>query len=98
MTPGLIDLHTHLVGDLSVRGRPVDRGDSAANELLMGVRNAREDAPGPGSRRSATSARSGRSFDLELRDAIDAGWVDGPRMQAAGAFVTVPGGGGEVTG
>src|SRR5690606_17884818 len=40
-----------------------------------------------------------RAFgDVSLRDAIEAGYVEGPRMAVAGAYLTVPGGGGEVTG
>ena len=40
-----------------------------------------------------------RAFvDVALRDAIADGTVVGPRMAVAGAYVTVPGGGGEVTG
>ena len=40
-----------------------------------------------------------RAFvDVALRDAIDDGTVVGPRMAVAGAYVTVPGGGGSVTG
>jgi imidazolonepropionase-like amidohydrolase len=40
-----------------------------------------------------------RAFvDVALRDAIDDGTVLGPRMQVAGAYVTVSNGGGEVTG
>src|SRR6266705_4917456 len=40
-----------------------------------------------------------RAFvDVALRDAIEAGWVEGPRMQCAGAYVTCPGGGGDITG
>jgi imidazolonepropionase-like amidohydrolase len=40
-----------------------------------------------------------RAFvDVALRDAIDAGWVLGPRMQVAGAYVTSSGGGGDITG
>ena len=40
-----------------------------------------------------------RAFvDVALRDAIDAGWIAGPRMQCAGAYITSPGGGGDVTG
>jgi imidazolonepropionase-like amidohydrolase len=40
-----------------------------------------------------------RAFvDVALRDAIDRGIVPGPRMAVAGAYVTVPGGGGALTG
>ena len=40
-----------------------------------------------------------RAFgDVALRDAIAKGWVPGPRMMCAGAYITIPGGGGEVTG
>ena len=40
-----------------------------------------------------------RAFvDVALRDAIDAGWVEGPRMYVAGAYVTCSGGGGDITG
>jgi imidazolonepropionase-like amidohydrolase len=38
-----------------------------------------------------------RAFaDVALREAIDAGWTPGPRMQCAGAYVTVSGGGGDI--
>mgnify|MGYP003582180655 FL=1 len=36
--------------------------------------------------------------DVQLRDAINAGLVPGPRMFVAGTYVTVTGGGGEITG
>ena len=40
-----------------------------------------------------------RAFaDCALRDTIDAGEVEGPRMQCAGAFITAPWGGGDVVG
>jgi imidazolonepropionase-like amidohydrolase len=96
VVPGLIDCHSHQVGELEYAGIPaVDA--SAAEETLSGVRNA------------ATTLRAGfttvrdvgtfRAFvDVALRDAIDRGWTPGPRMQCAGAYITTPGGGGEVTG
>ena len=34
--------------------------------------------------------------DVALRDAIDAGQVEGPRMFVAGGYITTPGGGGEI--
>ena len=40
-----------------------------------------------------------RAFvDVALRDAINAGWVEGPRMYVAGAYITCSGGGGDITG
>jgi imidazolonepropionase-like amidohydrolase len=40
-----------------------------------------------------------RAFvDVALRNSINAGQVEGPSMFVSGAYVTVPGGGGEVTG
>ena len=40
-----------------------------------------------------------RAFvDVALRNAIDDGLVEGPRMRCAGAYITCTGGGGEITG
>jgi imidazolonepropionase-like amidohydrolase len=94
--PGLIDGHSHLVGDLDYRDVPAV-GMTASREVLVGVRNARATL-----RAGFTTVRDLGTFraflDLELRDAIDDGLIEGPRMQAAGAYVTAPGGGGEVSG
>jgi imidazolonepropionase-like amidohydrolase len=96
LIPGLIDGHSHLVGDLEYADVPAI-GMTAEREILVGVRNAAVTL-----RAGFTSVRDVGTFraflDLELRDAIDDGLVDGPRMQGAGAYVTVPGGAGEVTG
>ena len=40
--PGLIDMHTHLVGDVQTAGVPSTM-TSAAEEVLIGVRHARQD-------------------------------------------------------
>jgi imidazolonepropionase-like amidohydrolase len=49
-----------------------------------------------------TSVRDVGSFraftDVALREGIERGWFPGPRMLCAGAYVTCPGGGGDVTG
>jgi imidazolonepropionase-like amidohydrolase len=96
--PGLIDSHAHLLisGDL---GR-IDPGEllmltltqtSPSKRALLGARNAKEvlDA-------GITSARilghSGVDGDVALRDAIDAGWTSGPRLQVAGRKITAIGG------
>jgi imidazolonepropionase-like amidohydrolase len=96
LLPGLIDCHTHLVGELQGSGIPaVDR--SAAQEALSGVGNARATVLA-----GFTSVRDVGTFrafvDVALRDAIRDGTVVGPRMAVAGAYVTVPGGGGSITG
>ena len=94
--PGLIDCHAHLVGELEYSGIPaVDV--TPAQEAMSGVRNARDTL-----RAGFTTVRDVGTFwafvDVALRDAIDRGWTPGPRMQCAGAYITCPGGGGEVTG
>jgi imidazolonepropionase-like amidohydrolase len=95
--PGLIDLHTHLVGDISSADPNAPLSSSAARDALMGVAHARATL-----RAGFTTVRdvgTYRAFvDVALRNAINAGQVEGPRMYVAGAYVTAPGGGGEVTG
>jgi len=98
LLPGLVDCHAHLVGE-------VDGGHSyaelltrsPAQEALTGVRNARDTLLA-----GFTSVRDVGTFrafvDVALRDAITAGWVPGPRMAVAGAYVTSSGGGGDITG
>jgi imidazolonepropionase-like amidohydrolase len=94
--PGLIDVHTHLVGDVQTAGVP-STTTSAAEEVLIGVRHARDTI-----RAGFTTVRDLGSFraftDCALRDAIDRDDVIGPRMQCAGAFITAPWGGGDVVG
>ena len=94
--PGLIDVHTHLVGDVQTAGVP-STTTSGAQEVLIGVRHARDTI-----RAGFTTVRDLGPFraftDCALRDAIDAGDVVGPRMQCAGAYITAPWGGGDVVG
>jgi imidazolonepropionase-like amidohydrolase len=94
--PGLIDCHTHLVGDVQLSGIPSIQS-SPAQETLLGVRHARETLMA-----GFTSVRDVGTFrafiDVALRDAIDEGVVAGPRMSVAGAYVTCPTGGGDITG
>jgi len=94
--PGLIDCHSHLIGDMEYAGVPGTM-TSAAEEAMTGVRNARATIEA-----GFTTVRDVGTFrafvDVALRVAIDAGWTPGPRMQCAGAYITSPGGGGDVTG
>jgi imidazolonepropionase-like amidohydrolase len=95
--PGLIDMHTHLVGDISGAGVADPLLSSAARDALIGAANARATL-----KAGFTTVRdvgAWRAFtDVALRDAIDAGWVKGPRMAVAGGYFTIPGGGGAITG
>jgi imidazolonepropionase-like amidohydrolase len=90
--PGLIDCHAHLIGDVDTgHGYAGLVQSSAAQEVLFGVRNARMTLEA-----GFTTFRA--LTDVALRHAIEQGWVAGPRMMCAGAFITCPGGGGDVTG
>ncbi|MGZ5351924.1 MAG: amidohydrolase family protein [Actinomycetota bacterium] len=96
--PGLIDCHAHLVGEIeSGHGYAGLVQRTGAQEALSGVRNARDTVLA-----GFTTVRDVGTFralvDVALREAIDGGDVLGPRMACAGAFVTCPSGGGDVTG
>ncbi len=95
--PGLIDLHSHLVGDISSADVNAPLSSSAARDALMGVEHAR--ATLNAGFTAVRDVGTYRAFvDVALRNAINARQVQGPCMFVAGAYVTVPGGGGEVTG
>jgi len=95
--PGLIDLHTHL----SDTGSSADLADplktSPVDTVLIGARNARLTLEA-----GFTTVRDVGTYrgltDVALRNAIDKGLVQGPRMFVAGAYLTHPGGGGELNG
>jgi imidazolonepropionase-like amidohydrolase len=95
--PGLIDMHTHLAdaGQTSSYAEPLLH--SQATIAYVGARNARTTL-----RAGFTSVHDVGSYrglaNIELRDAIDRGDVPGPRISATGGYITIPGGGGEVTG
>jgi imidazolonepropionase-like amidohydrolase len=96
--PGLIDCHAHLIGELDEgQGYAFLVNRTAAQEALTGVTNARDTVMA-----GFTTVRDIGTFhaftDVALRDAIDTGRLVGPRMMCAGAYVTCPGGGGDITG
>jgi imidazolonepropionase-like amidohydrolase len=96
--PGLIDCHAHLIGQLDDgQGYAYLVNRSSAQEALTGVANARNTLEA-----GFTTVRDVGTFhafvDLALREAIEAGSIAGPRMMCAGAYVTCPGGGGDITG
>lgn len=97
VAPGLIDLHTHLVGVAACGDYAQELKHSAARQAFASIPNARDTLLA-----GFTTVRDVGTFrafvDVALRDAVDAGHVPGPRMAVAGAYVTVRGGGGMLTG
>ncbi|MEQ1780987.1 MAG: amidohydrolase family protein [Hyphomonadaceae bacterium] len=95
--PGLIDMHTHLAGDIQGSGVADPLISSEADDALAGAANASRTL-----RAGFTSVRdvgSWRAFtDVALRNAINKGLIEGPRMAVVGAYITAPGGGGTITG
>ena len=95
--PGLMDMHTHIADEIQAKDPGLPLKSTPARDAFIGAKNAWDTV-----RAGFTTVRDVGTYrayvDVALRDAINAGWVEGPRMFVAGAYVTVPGGGGEVTG
>ena len=95
--PGLIDCHTHLVGDSTDSDPLSELKKTAAQRAFESIPNAR--AMLLSGFTTVRDVGTYRAFvDLALRDAIARGDVAGPRMFAAGAYITITGGGGTVNG
>jgi imidazolonepropionase-like amidohydrolase len=96
--PGLFDCHTHLVGDYARDKDPLsDLKKSAADRAFESVPNAR--ATLDAGFTTVRDVGTYRAFvDVAMRDAIARGDFPGPRMFVAGAYVTITGGGGAITG
>jgi len=95
--PGLIDAHTHLTIDQRNQDPLAELEHTAAERAFGSIPNARAVLLA-----GFTTARDLGSYralvDVALRDAINRGDVIGPRMYVAGAYVTIAGGAGAVTG
>ena len=96
--PGLMDCHTHLVGDYVNDKDPLsDMRKSAADRAFESVPNAK--ATLDAGFTTVRDVGTYRAFvDVALRDAIAKGFFPGPRMFVAGAYLTITGGGGAVSG
>jgi imidazolonepropionase-like amidohydrolase len=93
--PGLIDMHAHVpepvqVADLSEYFRM-----SLEEQLVEGRKHAEATV-----RAGFTTVRNVGAYmaglSRTLKEVIDAGDVAGPRMQIAGIYLTIPGGGGDL--
>jgi imidazolonepropionase-like amidohydrolase len=98
LLPGLLDMHSHLAGEEEKgQGYASLVMRSGAQDAIVGVRNARLVLEA-----GFTTVRDVGSFraftDVAIREGIEEGWFPGPRMLCAGAYVTCPGGGGDLTG
>lgn len=95
--PGLIDSHTHLTIDPRDQDPLAELHHSAAERAFAALPNARAVLMA-----GFTTVRDLGSYralvDVALRDAIERGDVVGPRMKVAGAYVTITGGAGSVSG
>lgn len=95
--PGLLDLHTHLTDE------PANTADFRIyleRDEAEHLRRARRNAEATLSAGFTTVRDVGTYvswLDRTLRDEIRAGKTPGPRMQIAGFYLTIPGGGGDLT-
>lgn len=95
--PGLIDCHTHLADGAHDTDPLVQFKKTAAQIALESVPNASAMLES-----GFTTVRDVGTYralgDIALRDAIKRGDIIGPRMFVAGAYVTIAGGAGALTG
>jgi imidazolonepropionase-like amidohydrolase len=88
-TPGLMDVHDHLTGDPTQSGYS-SLGISVPRQTIIGVKNARATLLA-GFTTVRNVGASGYS-DVALRDAIQAGEVEGPRIFVSGPALGMTGG------
>jgi len=94
--PGLIDAHTHILGQMEPNGRQVRVTRSSQLSTLMGVEFGMRTL-----RAGFTTIRNvgaDRNAIFALRDGINKGHVMGPRIKAAGQGISPTGGHGDAGG
>ena len=96
LLPGFIDTHVHLTGDLE--GDWFNRAvkETAADEALRGARNARKTLMAGFT--TVRNVGSGGFADVSLSKAVEQGFIEGPRIVAAGHALGITGGHCDVTG
>ena len=87
--PGLIDCHTHLTGEPTHNGYEA-LGISVPRQALYGAKNAKLTLEAGFT--TVRNVGAGGYSDVALRDAINAGDVPGPRIDASGPAIGVTGG------
>jgi imidazolonepropionase-like amidohydrolase len=96
LLPGLVDCHAHLLTSgtgISPQETILNAtaGMSPTARVLLGAHNARDDLEA-GFTTVRVVGHSGIDGDVSLREAINAGWLAGPRIQAAARKLAPPGG------
>ena len=98
LLPGLIDCHTHLLQNYQGKLGNDDPNMvitvatmSPASRALLGAKMGKEDL-GAGITAVRDLGNSGVNGDVALRDAIRAGWVEGPRMAVSTRALSSAGG------
>ena len=90
--PGMIDVHTHLTMDPNFGLAELTM--SAPSQALIGAKNAKATLEA-----GFTSVRNLADYwefaDVALRNAINRGDIEGPRMQASGPAISISGGHGD---
>lgn len=94
LLPGLIDLHTHLTDRDDVHWESALTTTTPPEAALWGARNARVTLMA-GFTTCRDMGPTWPYVDVELRKAIEAGAVPGPRMLVAGNYVSSTGGAGD---
>jgi len=96
LLPGMMDMHTHLAYDIAGDWvhRPVK--ETAADDALRGVKNARKTLLAGFT--TVREAGSGNFVDVSLMNAIDKGFIIGPRIIPVGHGIGITGGHSDVTG
>jgi imidazolonepropionase-like amidohydrolase len=87
--PGLIDVHTHLTDDPTSNGYE-GLGISVPREAITGVKNARLTVHAGFT--TVRNVGASNYTDVALRDGINAGDVEGPRMFVSGPPLGITGG------
>jgi imidazolonepropionase-like amidohydrolase len=94
LLPGLIDLHTHLTDRDDVHWESALTSTTPPEAALWGARNARVTLMA-GFTTCRDMGPTWPYVDVELRKAIEAGAVPGPRLLVAGNYVSSTGGAGD---
>src|SRR4051812_4332278 len=89
VVPGMIDAHTHITGDPWHHGY-AGLATSTAREALYGAQYAKVTLEAGFT--TIRNVGAGGCSDIDLRDAINSGGLEGPRIYASGPALSITGG------